>query len=285
MTSELSTMPGDTAELIRLAAALTDPTPLGTNPQAFVVPDGYQVHIVDPEKYQPAPARKRGDVRFTDALSFRSYVAEHQGLGTTLWADAPRGMLTAVINDHQPEDTQAGGFGVAGWGDHRATLQLEMTDDWTLWAGQNNKPMNQAAFAEHIEDGAVIIREPTAADMLEIVQSFKATTKVRFESGPRIRSGETQLTYVEDTTATAGRRGQLEVPEVIVLGIAPWTSCTQVYELRARLRYRINNGDLVLFYKLDRPDDVLRHAFADLLGGIENELDITAYHGTPRQTR
>lgn len=282
-TTELASTPGSITEIANLATAAMLSQPLDTTPRTYVVPDGYSVEVIDPEQYQPTPARKRGTVGFTDSLSFRSYVNTHMGTGTTLWADAKAGTLSAVLDDHQPEDTEAGSTGVAGWGQHRATLNLEVTDDWALWTGYNGKAMSQAQFAEFVEDAAPCIRQPSAADMLEIAQSFKANTKVRFESGRRIASGETQLTYVEDTTATAGKRGQLEVPELITLAVQPWTSCDAAYEMTARLRYRINNGDLVLFYKLVRPDDVLRMAFADVLRDVESELDIVAYHGTPRR--
>lgn len=258
---------------LALAGAKSHEVP-ADRPRAYVLPTGHRVHVETPAEYEPPLLRKIGYVDFTDAISFARYVDLHRDKGTSLWANAKAGKLTAVLDDHDED--------APGRGEHRARLTLEATDDWRQWVGCNDAKMGQARFAEHIEDGAPCIRQPSAAEMLEIAQSFKANTRVNFESGKRIANGETQLTYVETVEAKAGRKGNLEIPETIGLALAPWTSCEGTYEMTARLRYRINDGDLVLWYKLDRPDDVLRLAFADVLSGVETSTGVAAYHGSPR---
>lgn len=138
----------------------------------------------------------------------------------------------------------------------------------------------QTAFAEHVEESLLDITAPPAADMLEIAQSFQATTKVAFESGHRLNSGQQQLTYVEETGAKAGRKGELTIPQTFELALAPFEG-SATYKVSARLRYRIGDGQLRIGYFLDRPEEVLRSAFIDTLTAIEAGVGGKALRGTP----
>ncbi len=82
--------------------------------------------------------------------------------------------------------------------------------------------MSQEDFALHIEAGLQEIEQPDAADLLEIAQSFHATTGAAFRSAIRLASGEQQFTYEENIEAKAGRSGQLAVPTTFILLVAPF---------------------------------------------------------------
>ncbi|MGN6609962.1 MAG: DUF2303 family protein [Jatrophihabitans sp.] len=245
----------------------------------FVLEHGQHLEKVDFEQYADQPSIKRGTVLVTDAGSLIEYTKRHRhAKGTTLWGDLDKGRVIAVLDDHMIGDASAMG---AGWAEHRAVLTLTETPDWKHWAGADGKLMSQASFAEFIEDGATAIIKPAAAEMLEIAQTFHAKTGVDFKSSTRLSSGETQLRYEESTNATAGKAGTIDIPSVFTLGLEPFDGSPR-YELVARFRYRIVNGQLALGYKLQRPDLVRKQAFADITAEISTATELPVLAGTPR---
>lgn len=241
---------------------------------AIVTAPGQQVHQFDLEQYDAAPARKRGTVTLTDADSFVTYVDRHTTVtGTTLWADIRAGKVTAVLDDHQNTDTP-------GWGQHRAILHLTPTPDWTHWTSKDGQLLEQTTFAEHIEDGADAIREPDPATMLEVAQSFQAKRGVTFSSSRHL-GGEVEFGYEETVAARAGQKGKLDVPSLFTLGLAPFEG-SLLYEVRARLRFRLGDGTLTLGYRLIRPDKTRRAAFDELVSKIAGGADLPVMQGQPR---
>jgi len=237
------------------------------------------------EKGQDRPDRKKGMVSVHDAPAFIAYLTKHALPETEVWADLANQQLVAVINTNEGIDELADAVtqmieGPAGWGDHRAQLVLRKTPAWVAWATLDRKFMPQTTFAEHVEERLPDFATPSGADMLELAQSFKAHTKVNFESSRRLKSGETTLEYREDTTATAGKKGDITIPDTFELGIAPFDGCPG-YRVNARFRYRITDGTLLLGYVMERPEDILRAAFDDIVTDVAGGITASIWHGTP----
>lgn len=234
-----------------------------------------RVDVVDMETHLAQPRRPRGSVVLHDHQDFALYTNRLGEADTTVWADAERSSITAVLNDHANSVD-----GAAGWRDHRVSLQLRADDDWLLWRERDGKLMTQVAFAEFIESMVHTIARPTAADMLEISRTFQASRNVDFKSGVRLDSGDMELRYEETTTAAAGRKGNMEIPPEVDLLLAPYLG-TEPGIVTARLRYRIENGKLQLGYLLARPDLVQRDAFLAVLAEVRQNLDTDdVFNGT-----
>ncbi|MBP5931852.1 DUF2303 family protein [Streptomyces sp. LBUM 1479] len=231
----------------------------------------HKVDLTGPE-YKDQPDRKAGTTTVRDSTSFLAYWAKHADTSSEVYADAERLTVTAVLDAHHPE--------AARWGGHRLHLALRETQAWKQWMHYDGKLMPQEQFAEFIEDHLPELLEPAAAEMLEISQSIQGVAKAEFQSGTRLASGERRLAYVETVTAKAGQKGELVIPETFVIGLVPFEG-SDGYKLTARLRYRINGGPLQLGYKLERPDEVRRTAFADVVDAIGAEIDVPVMNGTP----
>jgi uncharacterized protein YfdQ (DUF2303 family) len=241
-----------------------------------VVVDG-QLTTYDIEEYGLNPRRQTGKVTLTDQDSFVLYVNRHRDDDrTTLWTNVDAGTVTAVLNDHMQDDTEA------GWADHRAALQLKLTEDWKFWAANDGKWLSQTTFAEHIEEGALNVVNPAAADMLEIAQSFQAKRGVAFKSSVRLESGEVGLLYEETTDAKVGVRGTIDVPSSFTLKLQPFDGGPEYTDLVSRFRYRINDGQLLLGYKINRPDLVKRAAFNEITSSVSEGTALPVMAGTPR---
>lgn len=239
---------------------------------AFHTPAG--VHTVDltGDDYKDQPNRKTGTTTVRDAASFLSYWDKHHDDASEVYADSDRLTVTAVLDANTADG--------ARWAGHRLHLALRETTVWKQWLHLDGQLQDQEAFAEFLEDHLPELLEPTAADMLEIAQSFQAASKVDFQSASRLSSGQRQFQYVETTTTKAGQKGQLTVPETFVIGLVPFEG-SEGYKLTARLRYRIGERGLRLGYKLERPDETRRTAFADVVKAIGEQIDTTVMNGTP----
>jgi uncharacterized protein YfdQ (DUF2303 family) len=221
---------------------------------SVTVPNGYTRETVDLREYLPAPDRAVGTVTTQTVQSFSAYVKRHDDTSaSTVWVDADRGLLVAVLDDHIGTigDIEAS----PGWREHRATLALKPTDEWTHWTTWSGKLMDQEAFAEHVEDGETEIVKPEAAELKEIAMSMQGHTNAEWKSAKRLHDGSVQFIYSEDATATAGGKGELEIPQTFELLIRPFRGEEPV-AMTARLRYRVKSGNLSIGYKLDRPNDV-----------------------------
>lgn len=226
------------------------------------------------DEYRTTPARKAGSTTVRDVPSLLAYYDKHADADSEVYADVERRTVTAVLDAH----TATG----ARWGKHRATLALRSTKAWQDWNEMSGKLLTQDAFAEFLEDHLVDLVDPAAAEMLEIAQSLQASTKVDFKSSTRLASGQRQLAYVEETTAKAGGKGQLTIPEIFTIGVKVFEGAEVGDQVKARLRYRIGDGDLRIGYKLDRPEDALHAAFADVVTAVSNGITGgTVLNGTP----
>lgn len=263
----------------QLAADATKPHTLQAGALYGVRDQDGRLQIVDTEKYNDRPARKRGTVTASDAAAFSAYVQKHGLAETEVWSDPPTARLVAVINAHMGT-TGDGVEDYAGWGDHRVQLRLTPTPAWAAWSRLDRQLVGQVDFAEHVEDRLVDFIDPAGATMLELAQTFTAHRSVRFESSRRIKSGETQLVYKEDETAAAGRKGDIGIPDTFTLALRPYEGC-EPYKVTARLRYRITGGSLQLGYVLERPEEIQRAAFDDIVNAVAAEIDQQIWNGTP----
>lgn len=268
--------------LVRTALAAAQPVELKERVvYALRGLDGQVQTFTGPDP-RPAPDRKRGTARLLDADSFAAYfLKHHEDDQSEIYADPDpaRPTIVGVLNGFGRR-TDADVDEALGFADHRVELVFRHTPAWTRWAAMNGKLINQVQFAQHLEDSLPDVVEPEGAQLLELAQSFQAHTKVAFESAHDLGSGQRQLVYREETTASAGKKGDITIPREFVIGVAPYEG-SPPYRLTARLRYQIREGALSIGYALDRPEDVLRAAFDDVLGRVQAETDRVALLGSP----
>lgn len=273
-----TTMPDNTQAIIDVAQEAVELQELA--PGIYYDPTNTTDPVVDireqiREDAAIPPARKSGALTLTDVDSFNDALDKHGLPHTELYANTKAGTIRAAINAHWA--SLDGDEGPAGHGDHTITLNLAHTPDWTDWTNNDGKLMSQSAFAEFIEDHIPNFVHPTGADMLELAQTFQSTTRVEFASSQRVKSGETQLTYKEHGTTSAGSRGDMTIPDTFDIGIQVFER-GEAYRVTARFRYRITDGTLHLGYRLTRPHDVLRDAMDQVIDTIETATGRTIWH-------
>jgi uncharacterized protein YfdQ (DUF2303 family) len=244
---------------------------------------GGTVHKIDltTDAYRDRPRFKRGTVTVRNVDSFAAYYEKHSDAGSEVYADLDAATFTAVLDAH--EGLGGGDSDGARWQQHRLILALQATLPWQTWLSRDRQWMSQQQFAEFVEDNARDVAPDgsvTAADLLEIAQSFQANTKVKFTAGKRLATGQTQLTYIEEVEAKAGNRGDIVIPAEFQLGIIPYDDCPPL-RLAARFRYRIDGGDLRMAYFLADPARAAREAVAVIAEKVADATSATVMHGTP----
>ncbi|QIH07139.1 MULTISPECIES: DUF2303 family protein [unclassified Pseudomonas] len=266
-------------QFVSLAQALGKPFDHpGLHAPVALVPNG--VKVQDLEDLLPAPSRIRQQVTMLDADSFIEYVNRFATPATSVFCNGPEGRtFTAVLDYHQP--------GTPAWSDHTASYCCPITVEWGRWKAADRKRMDQAAFAEFIEDNVKDIVQqddfpaaPSAADMLEISRTLEAKKNISFRQGTRLDNGQVQLTYNEEIDGRAGEAGQLNIPEQFFIGIKPFLG-GDGFCIPARFRYRIVDGRLAMWFELIRPEKVLEEAYNAVRAKIKAAInEVPLYEAT-----
>lgn len=258
-----------------LSACLAQIRSVGVDDAPFVVlPNGYAVHNL--EKTLEHPIRKRGKVTMNDAASFVDYFKLHQ-MASRIYGQVDPPKFVAVMNDNRKDEP--------GWGDHCATYDCPLSKEWKTWKSFAGTPRDQIAFSEFIESNTPDIissapDEPSGAVMLEVATGFKAQKKVNFASHQRLDNGQVDFTFQEEIQGSAGAKGHIKVPERFFIGVAVFEGGAP-YRIECKLRYRLKDGALSMWFDLVRDHKVLEAAFMDIWQEIATGTQTNIWRGVP----
>ncbi|MCV7208346.1 DUF2303 family protein [Mycolicibacterium canariasense] len=245
--------------------------------------NGLETRTIDDAQHLANPRRAIGTRTVSETLSFLDELDRRpltQGL-STLWGDYTKGRVVAIYNDHDSER--------AGWRDDRLVLQLVDDPDWVRWHSVSGKWFSQYDFGDLIEELLHTVSDPDQADLLEIINSIRASQSGKFESKIERSTSDQELTYTTETTASAGSATRkLEVPKTITLRLRPWeghvaapvegeslpAQWVGTYEVEAWFRLLVSNGELKLAIKLKPTQQLVRQAWAEAVNAIVGKTDI-----------
>jgi len=257
-----------------VAAAGLQPFEQADGRKTFLVPGGYRTETVEP--LERNLSRIGQVVIVHDVASLTGYVNKFKDGGSRLFAEpsflAGGGVshVTAAIDYH---DT-----GKPSPVKHVAVYNPRFSDQWELWHAACAKPMEQAEFAEFIEENRADISEPAAAQLLDVVRTFKANRKVSFDSVTYQPNGDVKLGY-EDRTEQTGSSGSL--PEKLTLGI-PVYFRDQLYAVPVWVRYKVGSGAVKFQLKMDRSDLIEAAAFETVVAKIAEDTALPVHLGRYR---
>lgn len=243
---------------------------------------GLQVKVIEDDDLRTNPHRAEGTRTVTELPSFLAELARRplDDVTGTLWGNADRGAVTAIYNDHEggPNSAELGKDDRApGWRDDKLVLQLKPDPDWIKWHQLSGKFMRQVEFGDVVEDLLHTVVDPDQADLLEIIDSVRASTKGEFENSVVRANGSQTVQYSTEVTTRAGRTGQLAVPQTIALQLRPWEGHEVTYEISAYFRLRIEGNALQLAIKLKPTRQILRDAWTDVTSKIVETINKPVY--------
>jgi uncharacterized protein YfdQ (DUF2303 family) len=242
-----------------------------------IVPEGYKAQIVD-EVFNN-PARVTGVVKLRDATSFVNYFNRQKRPESLIYASLDPAKILGVIDDHLAYEYAGDGDPSKGanWRGYRVEFAVPASREWKVWTGKDRKALNQLEFAELIEDNLPDIVTPDGSTMLSVALNFEASKEGNFVSAARLQDGSTNFVWKEDVNATGNK---VAMPSQITLEI-PVFENGQPSPVEARIKYRIKDGNLTIWYELVRPHKVLEAAFRSIWSQIEEQTSTTILLGSP----
>jgi len=245
------------------AAAQANFDPTGTG-QFAVVPDGYSIAALG--EWQERPDRHIADHRFVAVSSLANYLNVFASDNTMVCADYEGAIIAAVIDGDAPD--------TPSHKSHKARFAAQIADQTAAWLGICGRRMSQVEFGLFLEDRAVDVVKPDAADVMDMVMKFDATKKVTFKSSNRLHDGARQFQYVEDND----QRGGVTLPDHFIIQ-APIYRGMEPQQIKFMVRYRIDDGALRFQVDMHDKDRVMREAFDRCVDSLKTDLksDLTIY--------
>lgn len=246
----------------------------------IVLPEKAKVHEFDTARLQTLerqlsgkpPVSATGTITVQDAASFIAYFNLFRDSASIVFADEVNKHIVGIIDYHNP-------LGEAAWKRHVVAYTPIHSDQWNTWHRKNNVNFTQADFALFVEDNLIDVVEPTGATLLEIAKTLEAKSAVEFSSAVRLNNGQVQLTYTEEIRGTASQ-GQLEIPETFKLGITPFLNTPTPYAVVARLRYRLTQGKVVFWFRMNNVERIIQDSFNGILQQIQTATEAQIIRGT-----
>lgn len=231
--------------------------------------------VVDVSKYEP-PQFIKQDVMLQDVESFTAYVNAFKLHNTLIFANIQGNAcrFVAAIDYHEP-----GPDGRPGRVTHRAAMGTEFTPEWADLMDFDGFEFDQVTFAEFLEQRVKLFVEPIGANLLELVQNLHGASNVRFSSAMRLQSGAHRFHFdgeVELRGQAGG--GDIELPKELRLGIAPFVGLT-MYSVQVRLKYRIKEHKLVIWYEVVDKQHIVRDAIMELVCLVKDKTGLTPMIG------
>lgn len=208
------------------------------------------------------PAAKAGTVTLHSVQSLNLYVQRHRTADTVIYADQEGERITAVLDDHGK---------APGHCRHRAVYPCPVTTEWAAWRKVLGRALSQEALVDFLEERALDIVEPPAAELQEMIRELTVKADVVWKKAFDERTGTVRLEYKEDVSDTAGRTGQVALPAHFTAGIAIYKG-GEPYRCQVRLRYRLADAKLRLQLSIDNVERIEEVAFADAVKELEAGL-------------
>jgi uncharacterized protein YfdQ (DUF2303 family) len=243
----------------------------------FIKPDGNPVSLAG--MYKPQWIRQR--VQFEDCESFAKYFNRFKNADSTIFASVEdtEAEFTAILDYHGAE---------AHRGDHVTTYRTLSTPEWKAWQSANRKHMAQIEFATWLEDNSHLFvappgetNAPSGADLLELVKSLHGHQNASFNTALRLDNGAYSVKYEEsiDVRGTI-KADSLTLPPFIYGGF-PLFQGMPGYLVKARLKTRIENRKLVLFFETVAVEKTVRDCIDMIVDRIEEKTEQTILMGAP----
>jgi len=213
------------------------------------------------------PLRINQHQAFTSLVSFNEYVNRFKDpAGSIVLVDTSVNRLkaTAKLDYHLP--------GQPSWCSHSAEFNTTATPAWNTWSGANDKFVKQSEFADFLYQNQKDVVNPAGAELLEIIQSLKATAAGEFREMRDDFCDSSELIYRMKISAQGGTTDKpLNLPNQFQVSVVPFYGCPAML-LQADLRVRApaSDGEPLLlgfrFYRLTDQLQELTESICTLIG-------------------
>lgn len=249
-------------------------TPKGESENVVIVPKDYRTESL--AKYCP-PQRIEHGVRLQEVESFNAYVNRFKTDNSLIFCNVDDGaVFTAILDYHGPAPELK-----PDYCRHKAQYTAQETPEWSDLCGKDKVEMSQVHMAEFLEENSKMFRKPSGADMLELVRGLYATRNARFEQAVRLQTGAHCVSYNEDIvvkSANTTKAGSSELPGELKVGCAVYVGGEE-FEITCRLKTRIRERQLFLFYEIVGFAEIVRESTLALVKDVHKATGILPFCG------
>ncbi|WP_129543764.1 DUF2303 family protein [Serratia sp. 1D1416] len=237
-----------------------------------VVPRGYSVESL--KDFTVDEEQVKQHVIVISPSSLIGYVVRFKDERSVIFADTENTRFRAVLDYHLNGKTPFKNT-------HIVTYDCPLSDEWKAFNKYDSERMDQVTFAEFIEqyiNCIAVTSDPnktSGAELLEMVLAFQETRTSEFKAVTRLNDGTYQMAFSNEKTGS----GNTKLPEKISLAISPFHNGNP-YQIDARIRYRLREGKLALWFELIEPKKFIEHAYNEILVDLQNQLpDVPVFEG------
>ena len=239
----------------------------------YIVPKGFEIAQFEPVNAQ-LPEHVIASPVFEDTASFIEYVNRFKGKETAVFASLEKNTMQAVIDYHA---ASGGEVALPDRCKHTATHDFPFSVPWARWRDIDGEPLTQHDLGLFLEEMLYTIAAPAGAGLLELASELRIDRQVKFKSGTRLQSGANSLAYEEEDEAS-GRSGKMEVPDGITIACPVFMGgARRTFE--AKLRYRLNRGDIKFVLAIINRLEGEQAAFAEAVEGVGNATGCPVFMG------
>lgn len=261
--------------------------------EVLAVPRGLRLESVKQftDQYLKNPERKKGFAKLKDLASFVAHANRFKDKGSALFANPDAPAIFSVLDYHLE------GTGVARFGEHRGLYECPLSDEWKAWTAREGQKLNQQDLAEFLEDRILDVIDPaTAGDgskkiaetlgcsfatpqkLLELSRGLTVHVSAKVRQVTNLATGEASMQFEDEHKGADG--APLKIPGAFFVAI-PVFKNGPLYQIAARLRYRVVGPSVTWFYQLHGVDRVFDHAFKEACDTAQKETGLPLFVGTP----
>lgn len=234
------------------------------------VPPGCKLESM--EKLMPAPQRIRACPAFFDAEGFLDYTEEFAEPGTRIFVDAANFQFFTIFDAHAP--------GQPAWGEHAATLALNISSEWDRFKRMNGEKLSPMELAEFIEENLTYFEGPiTGAELLTMAQNLKVSLKGNLHVEHSTQAGLRHLQIKDDSTVS-GQSGEKELsfPDKVKLKLRVFDQ-NKAYEVEVFLRYRANKDAVTFWFTIPDIAGIQEAAFDRVVDEVRERSRLKTLRG------
>jgi hypothetical protein len=186
------------------------------------------------------------------------------------------------------------------WARYRAKYSFPASDQWKVWAGKHQKPMDQLELAYFLEENIDDIVSPGTLqpgsklsamvkdlgmrlgerlDLIKTARGFSIRSNESVNQVVNTSTGEYQVSFDQTHTPNAQADGQpVSVPNGFLIGI-PVFEGDAAYQLLARLRHQKRDNKVQWHYDLYRLAFAKRDAFQLACASVALNTGVPLFHG------
>ncbi|GAT35600.1 hypothetical protein TSACC_3671 [Terrimicrobium sacchariphilum] len=235
-------------------------------------------HLINPasgelknlEHLLEAPKRLPQKREVATLEAFNEYVKRFKSADSSIYVTAnSTGYVITAELDHRSETKLA-------WHDHRVSFNVTHSEPLRKWIDSNSRQLAQARFAEFLEERSREIKEPSAAEILELAQELHVTRNLSVKSIVRGSRASNTLSFNQEQSLKGGKAG-VDLPNSFTVELEPFKRHRERTQIKAFLRPRIDEDKPVFTYELQLVEEAIEEALNVILGAIATQTGLPVY--------